>query len=410
VIWSDISTHILEETKKRENVNWNVDDINLFLASQLVMGLTPEPSIEDYFKIDSDGIFGSNWMKQRFTASWWSNIHSHIHYDSNVCINLLRNNFQKAWNLDQVLVVDEMLIPFTGRWKYIQYIKGKPHNTSLKMFCLADSNFYIWDFWLYKGDESERSTKPMDIVLDFVLNATKTQHKPFYVVADSYYGSLKLAEILHEKKIGCLFSCKSDRPANLFSKFLHNNLEKGSFNYTNNRDFSAMTYFDKAKVNLITNLFLCNKIAQNSTQKKSMPVGLYWYRRWLGGVDHFDRWLHLYLTSHRNIKWTQALLSALLKIAVGNTNIIANNSGFDTNLKNSTIEIIKYLAKDTTFRKERGANGVRKGFEHFPMKMDKAKLCVECNKKGSRSNTKYICKVCEIPLHAECFESFHVND
>jgi hypothetical protein len=76
VIWSDISTHILEETKKRENVNWNVDDINLFLASQLVMGLTPEPSIEDYFKIDSDGIFGSNWMKQRFTASWWSNIHS----------------------------------------------------------------------------------------------------------------------------------------------------------------------------------------------------------------------------------------------------------------------------------------------------------------------------------------------
>lgn len=99
-----------------------------------------------------------------------------------------------------------------------------------------------------------------------------------------------------------------------------------------------------------------------------------------------------------------------MKIAVGNTNIIANNSGFDTNLKNSTIEIIKYLAKDTTFRKERGANGVRKGFEHFPMKMDKAKLCVECNKKGSRSNTKYICKVCEIPLHAECFESFHVND
>lgn len=110
VVWSDISLHILEETKKRENVNWNVDHINLFLASQLVMGLSPQPSIEDYFKDDPSGIFGSNWMKKRFTASWWSNIHNSIHYDLQTCIGLLRNNSQKVWNLDQVLVVDEMLI------------------------------------------------------------------------------------------------------------------------------------------------------------------------------------------------------------------------------------------------------------------------------------------------------------
>ncbi len=36
MVWSDISTHILEETKRREEVNWEVDDINLFLASQIV--------------------------------------------------------------------------------------------------------------------------------------------------------------------------------------------------------------------------------------------------------------------------------------------------------------------------------------------------------------------------------------
>ena len=176
VVWSDISNHILEETKRREDVNWNVDHINLFLASHLVMGLTPQPSIEDYFRIDLDGIFGSNWMKQQFTTSWWSNIHTHIHYDPQICINLLRSNSQKVWNLDQVLIVDEMLIPFTGRWKYIQYIKGKPHNTGLKMFFLADSNFYVWDFWLYKGVESERSGKPMNIVLDFISNAIRQQH------------------------------------------------------------------------------------------------------------------------------------------------------------------------------------------------------------------------------------------
>ena len=73
------------------------------------------------------------------------------------------------------MIVDEMLIPFTGRWKYVQYIKGKPHNTGLKMFCLADLNYYLWDFWLYEGIDSERLSKPMNIVLDFASNATKQQ-------------------------------------------------------------------------------------------------------------------------------------------------------------------------------------------------------------------------------------------
>ena len=151
-------------------------------------------------------------------------------------------------------------------------------------------------------------------------------------------------------------------------------------------------------------------MAQNSTKNKSMPIGLYWYRRWLGGVDHFDRWFHLYLQQHRNIKWTQALLPVLLKIAVGNTNIIATNNGYNTTLKDTTVEIIKHLAKNTTFRKERRSIGVKKGFKHFPMKIEKPKLCVQCSKNGNRSNTKYSCKVCEVSLHPECFENYHTDE
>ena len=89
------------------------------------------------------------------------------------------------------------------------------------MFCLADSNYYLWDFWLYEGDDSQRSAKPMNIVLGFVSNATRQQDKPHIIVADSYYESLKLVEKLHEIKLGCLFSCKSDRPSNLFTNLLY---------------------------------------------------------------------------------------------------------------------------------------------------------------------------------------------
>ena len=96
-------------------------------------------------------------MQQRFTEHKWSFMHSHLHFDPKECINILRTNVQSSWNLRQVLVVDELMVTFTGKWKWIQFIKGKSHNTGLKFYGLTDDSFYLWDFWLYQGNESERS-------------------------------------------------------------------------------------------------------------------------------------------------------------------------------------------------------------------------------------------------------------
>jgi hypothetical protein len=91
-----------------------------------------------------------------------------------------------------------MIFPFTRRWKYIQFIRGKPHN-GLKFYCLVDSSFYLWDFWLYKGEDSERSSSPTNIVIDFAKIAIQQQtNKPHIIVANSYYGSLQL----HQLKLG----------------------------------------------------------------------------------------------------------------------------------------------------------------------------------------------------------------
>lgn len=281
VVWSQMSELILEETLKREpDKQWTLEDINLYLSSILVMGLTSEPSIEDYFQQDSRGIFGSRWMQETFTKAKWSEMNMHIHYDTNVCMQQLRTNSQGAWNLQQILVVDEMIRTLTGRWKYIQHIRDKPHNTGLKWYGLTDTSFYLWDFWLYQGEESEREHSPTAIVVDFVQNAIKEHYKPHIVVADSYYGSLNLAETLHNMKIGCLLSCKSDRPSFLFSNTLHNEIDtKGDFASIHNRQFSAMTYLDKAKVNLVSNILNMNKSIASSDNSKTLPLGIYWYRK-----------------------------------------------------------------------------------------------------------------------------------
>lgn len=191
---------------------------------------------------------------------------------------------------------------------------------------------------------------------------------------------------------------------------LQQNLSKGEFQYINNWYFNAMTYYDKAKVNLLTNLFLMQKMVTNSTNIKSLPQGLYWYRKWLGGVDHFDSSLHLYLQHHRNIKWTQALLPALVKIAIGNTNVIAIDMGFNTNLKETTLQVIDHLTGSHTVREDsnRPVYAKRKnGWGHFPIEIEKASPCVECKSNNKRSNTTFKCKICDVALHSQCFANYH---
>lgn len=120
---------IVQTTNMKENSSISSLNLNLYLAALLVIGLTPEPSYDDYFKQDPDGIFGSIWMQQHFTRHQWDFFHAHTHLDPDELTKQLNINAKSCWNLHQVVVIDEMMIPFQGRWTHRQYIKGKPHNT-----------------------------------------------------------------------------------------------------------------------------------------------------------------------------------------------------------------------------------------------------------------------------------------
>jgi hypothetical protein len=128
-LWSGCSESLLISTNSKEEQQISLQDLNLYLAGLLVTGLSPQPAIEDYFTRDPSGISGNLWMQQHFTEHIWCHFNAHTHIDGNGLISLLRDNAQKLWNLHQHVVVDEMMVPFTGRWKYRQHVKGKPHDT-----------------------------------------------------------------------------------------------------------------------------------------------------------------------------------------------------------------------------------------------------------------------------------------
>jgi hypothetical protein len=73
---------------------------------------------------------------------------------------------------DSVVVIDETIVAFKGRWKARQHVRGKPHATGLKLFSNADSTGYLYDLWLYYGKSSEKnkSSNTVDYVFDLTSN------------------------------------------------------------------------------------------------------------------------------------------------------------------------------------------------------------------------------------------------
>ena len=129
VQWHGITEKIVVTTNVKESTQVSASDINLYLAALLVTGLSPQPAYEDYFKIDPEGIFGSVWMQQHFSLKKWNFIRTHTHIDPDELLKQININIKSCWNLHQVVVIDEMMVPFHGRWAHRQYIKGKSHNT-----------------------------------------------------------------------------------------------------------------------------------------------------------------------------------------------------------------------------------------------------------------------------------------
>ena len=82
----------MESTNSRETSSFSSTELNLYLAGLLVIELTPEPTFGDYFKQDTEGIFGSVWMQQHFSKHKWNFLHAHTHLAPDTLVKQLNEN------------------------------------------------------------------------------------------------------------------------------------------------------------------------------------------------------------------------------------------------------------------------------------------------------------------------------
>ncbi len=215
--------------------------------------------------------------------------------------------------------MDETLIPFKGRWKARLRVRGKPHATGCKLFTLADSDGFVYDFWLYcgKGSAHNRSNNTVGYVYDLLENLPDRDTRKYCVIADQFYGSEDLALKLYDAGYDMIPCCQKNRPTYLFANVMQLKVndtddKRQYIMKKKTRNLYACTFKDTGKCNCFTTVGINNIVRQQ--RKRNRSDYLIFYNNNMNGVDRQEAAVSLYLTKHRNKRYTFTAFHYVMKM------------------------------------------------------------------------------------------------
>uniref|UniRef100_A0A2S2PW87 PiggyBac transposable element-derived protein 4 n=1 Tax=Sipha flava TaxID=143950 RepID=A0A2S2PW87_9HEMI len=148
-------------------------EIMTFLGINILMGIKMLPSYRDYWSSAPD--LHDSYISQLMTVNRFGWLLTTIHLNDNNMIpkkseigydklykvrpylTILKYNFQKYYNSNKIIAVDESTIKFKGRSTLKQYMPKKPIKRGYKVWSLADKKGYLWNFEIY----SEQKPSPL---------------------------------------------------------------------------------------------------------------------------------------------------------------------------------------------------------------------------------------------------------
>jgi len=99
---------------------------------------------------------------------------------------LLKARFNSVYMPGSVITIDETIVPWRGRLSFRQYVPGKSQKYGVKIYKVADTNGYTWNFIIDTGkqnptaDLSHSQTVTMQLLED-LFGCYRT------VVADNFF-------------------------------------------------------------------------------------------------------------------------------------------------------------------------------------------------------------------------------
>lgn len=438
----EIITDIIQYTQKyardnnRHDFTIDKDDLLKFLGIMILSGYHTLPQADLYWSTEEDK--GLKIVRDCMSRNRFRNIKRNIHlFDNNKLdkndkftklrpfFDQLNKKFMQFGVFSTNLSIDEQMVPYFGRHSCKMYLKGKPVRFGFKLWCLCSSGGYLYQFIPYAGASTEKSPFGLggQVVLNLLSVTDKKAHRVFF---DNFFSSYKLMSVLTGQGYFATGTIRENRtlapplmPIKVISK-----MQRGSYSsaYDKSTGISLVRWNDNSVVTLISNYDNVQPLnttkRYNRKEKKmeniSQPAVILEYNKFMGGVDLHDNAIANYRTRILGKKWWWPLFSNAIDSTIVNAwkifNIVHEKKMSQLDFKSYiAYRLLKIQCQDGKESTSRVPSSTP-----FELRTDKVgHIITQEDRKARRrcrvchSATIYMCKKCNVHIHANCFEAFH---
>lgn len=246
-------------------------------------------------------------------------------------IEAMRSRCLEYFTPSEYLTLDEQLVAFRGRCRFIMYLPNKPCKFGIKIFMLVDTKYpYVYNFEVYCGEQPEG----LFHVSNRVADVTNRLLEPLIntgcnVTMDNWFTSYPVVMQLLEKKITVVGTLKSNKPEIPTEFKTSRGREICSSLFGFQKDCTLVSYVPKRNKTVLLLSTMHNDDAIDATTgDKRKPEIITFYNHTKCGVDILDKMCRQYDVSRNSRRWPLTLFFNFLNIAGINGLIIhqLNNS------------------------------------------------------------------------------------
>jgi hypothetical protein len=438
-----------ESSKTGKWSDINITEMKKFFAILILMGQVRKDSLKEYWS--TDPFIATNIFRELLTRNRFEHIWKAWHFSDNEevsgttdrlykirpVLEYLVEKFQNVYKPKQELSLDEAMIPWRGRLRIKTYNPAKivKYGLLVRMVCESDSG-YISNLEIYSAE----GKKLEQTIFSLLKPHLDVWH---HVYQDNYYNSVKIAELLLDKKVRVCGTIRPNRGLPVALKSEAKTLKRGQCTFSRKGEVILVVWKDKREVRMITTIHSArmgnSKVRDRTTgHVVKKPICILKYNECMKGVDRADMYLSYYSIMRKTMKWSKKVVLWLINCALFNAFRVYKTLNESNNIrfKGFLLQIAKEWAAS---RKEPDASSTAedskdKTTERAPSRDHSHRLsrdlskhhlvpivgkgtkkyhtrrCRVCASKKLRKETRYVCSTCGVPLHkGKCFMEYHTK-
>lgn len=430
----------------------SAEEIKVYLALNLLMGIKPLPSMRDYWSSRRelrDTFISSCMSRDRFI---WLTRNIHLN-DNSLQPKANEDNFDKLYKIRPMLdklsqtfvssykpskhqAVDESMIKFKGRSSLRQYMPMKPIKRGYKVWIRADKSGYVCKFQIYTGKVLDATEKNLGarVVKDLTQDLIGHGH---YLYFDNFFNSVDLQRYLQNNFIyacGTARKGRKDTPEDIKED---KDMERGQSDFRVSKDgLVYLKWKDRKGVLFISNHDDPINVATVSRRNKHgtleeipCPKLVKDYNANMGFVDKMDMLKSIYEVDRKSKKWWHRIFWYFLDVSLINSYILfkQRSDGNTLSLKTFRLSVALGLigAKPDLPKKGRKQGNIEplSNFKptvplevrfdkcaHMPVH-GKPRRCAHCSTRKEPHKSSWSCSTCNVGLclndKKNCFAPFH---